>query len=65
MTQEEIEELKTYFPIDVFSEEELNHCKELSKNGYIPVVKYIKSVHPELSFKEARIYNDLYFDNKL
>lgn len=42
MTQEdkkEIEELKAYFPIDVFSEEELNHCKELSKNGYIPVVK--------------------------
>lgn len=67
MTQEEkkeIEELKTYFPLEVLNNEEIEHCQKLSKDGYIPIVKYLRSVHPEMGLKEARIYYDLYFDNQ-
>ena len=67
MTQEEkkeIEELKTYFHLEVLNNEEIEHCQKLSKDGYIPVVKYLRSVHPEMGLKEARIYYDLYFDNQ-
>ena len=65
MTQEEkeIEELKTYFPIDVLNNEEIEYCQKLSKTGYIPVVKYLRNIHPEIGLKEAKIYYDLYFDN--
>lgn len=59
--KQEIEKLKEYFPLEVLSNEEIEYCQKLSKNGYISVTKYIKSVHPELGLKEAKIYHDLYF----
>ena len=64
MTREEkIEELKEYFPLEVLNDEEIEHCQKLSKNGYIPVVEYLRNIHPKIGLKEAKIYYDLYFDN--
>ena len=63
MTQEDKKELEIYFPLNTLSNEEIEHCQKLSKNRYIPVVKYLRNIHPEIGLKEARIYYDLYFDN--
>lgn len=55
-----LNELKKEFPIDLITEEERQVAIGLASEGYLQSMKYIRTIHPELGLKEAKIYYDLY-----
>jgi ribosomal protein L7/L12 len=66
MTQEDedLNELKEFFPISLLEPKELEVALTLYKDSSIKALKYIREKHPELGLKEAKIYYDLYINNK-
>lgn len=66
MTQEELDELlKKEFPITMLSDEHLEKAKEIANGPHkLEAVKYIYSIIPDEGLKGAKIYFDLYLDDK-
>lgn len=67
MTQEELDPiLKEAVPKDDLTEEEFNEAKKIweSEKNMPKVVKYLQSVEYGKSLKLAKIYFDLYIDDR-
>jgi len=61
MTDEEIDkEFREMIPEDLLTKDEREYASNVARYGYGNAVKYIKSLHPDLGLKEAKIYYDLY-----
>ena len=55
--------VKELIPKSLLDNNEFIKAKELSKNGYHQVVKYINSIHPELGLILSKAYYELYIEN--
>lgn len=66
MTQEELNELlKKEFPISMLSNKQFEKAKEIAGGPHkLEAVKYICSIIPDEGLKGAKIYFDLYLDDK-
>lgn len=65
ITEDEgLNELKELFPISLLEPKELEVALTLYKDSSNKALKYIREKHPELGLKEAKIYYDLYINNK-
>lgn len=63
-TDEQLDDLKDVFPIDLLTEEERQKAIEIAKRGYTQSVKYIKSLRSDFGLKSAKIYYDLYINKE-
>jgi len=61
---EQLDDLKDAFPIDLLTEEERQKAIEIAKRGYTQSVKYIKSLRSDFGLKSAKIYYDLYINKE-
>ena len=61
---EQLDDLKDVFPIDLLTEEERQKAIEIAKRGYTQSVKYIKSLRSDFGLKSAKIYYDLYINKE-
>jgi hypothetical protein len=52
---EQLDDLKDAFPIDLLTEEERQKAIEIAKRGYTQSVKYIKSLRSDFGLKSAKI----------
>ena len=61
LSDEEIDkEFREMIPEDLLTKDEREYASDAARYGYGNAVKYIKSLHPDLGLKEAKIYYDLY-----
>jgi hypothetical protein len=64
ITDEQLDDWKDAFPIDLLTEEERQKAIEIAKRGYTQSVKYIKSLRSDFGLKSAKIYYDLYINKE-
>lgn len=61
LSDEEIDrEFREMIPEDLLTKDERKYASDIAEQGYGNVIKYIKTLHPDLGLKEAKIYYDLY-----